>query len=217
MEILDRLRDCIVSFDAEGVKRAAYDAIEAGIPAYRAIAEGMARGIDIVSQKYEAGEYFLPELVMSGETMNEGLKILKPLLTAEKRAFAGRVVIGTVAGDIHNIGKNIVISMLQSSGFEVHDLGVDVPERIFVSKIRELKPDIVALSALLITTMPRMKTTIDALKKAGLRKKVKIMVGGRPLTEAYAKEIGADGYGKDAMSAVKLAKRLLKNKLQARL
>ncbi|MBS7642907.1 MAG: corrinoid protein [Candidatus Bathyarchaeia archaeon] len=206
-EILARLRDCIVNFDIDGIKDAAREAIEAGIPAYEAIMEGMAKGMDIVGRKYEEGEYFLAELIMAGETMKEGMKILEPYLKAGDIPKLGRVVIGTVEGDLHDIGKNIVVTLLSASGFDVIDLGVDVTADKFVEAVKQYKPDIVGMSALLTTTMVNMKKVIEALKEAGLRDSVKIIVGGAPLTEEFAKEIGADGYAPDAVLGVEICKK----------
>jgi len=211
-EILERLSSCIVEMDISGIKKTTQDIIEARIPAYTAIIEGMAKGMNIVGKKYEAGEYFLPELVMAGETMKAGMEVLKPFLAAQKAKYVGRVVIGTVAGDLHDIGKNIVAAMLESAGFEVYDLGVDVSEEEFVGKVKELKPDIMAMSALLLTTMPKMRATIEALENAGLRDRVEIIIGGRPITDDYVREVRADGYARDAVEAVKVAKRLIERR-----
>jgi len=196
-----------VNFDIDGIKDAAREAIEAGIPAYEAIMEGMAKGMDIVGRKYEEGEYFLAELIMAGETMKEGMKILEPYLKAGDIPKLGRVVIGTVEGDLHDIGKNIVVTLLSASGFDVIDLGVDVTADKFVEAVKQYKPDIVGMSALLTTTMVNMKKVIEALKEAGLRDSVKIIVGGAPLTEEFAKEIGADGYAPDAVLGVEICKK----------
>lgn len=208
-EILEKLRTVIINFDIEGCKKTAQEALELGVSSYEAIMEGMAKGIEVVGEKYSSKEYFLPELVMAGETMKAGMQVLMPHLSRAAVQKMRRVLIGTVEGDLHDIGKNIVTSMLASSGFNVIDLGVDVSAEVFVEKTRELKPDIVAMSALLTSTMPAMKKVIDALRAADLRNRVKIMVGGRPLTEEYAKQIGADAYGKDAIEAAKKAKQLL--------
>ena len=208
-EILEKLRTVIINFDIEGCKKTAQEALELGVSSYEAIMEGMAKGMEVVGEKYSSKEYFLPELVMAGETMKAGMQVLMPHLSRAAVQKMRRVLIGTVEGDLHDIGKNIVTSMLASSGFNVIDLGVDVSAEVFVEKTRELKPDIVAMSALLTSTMPAMKKVIDALRAADLRNRVKIMVGGRPLTEEYAKQIGADAYGKDAIEAAKKAKQLL--------
>ena len=168
-EILERLKDAIVNLDIDAVQKAARDAIKAGIPAYKAIIEGMAKGMEIVGQKYEDGEYFLAELIMAGETMKEGMAILEPYLKAGDIKTAGKVVIGTVRGDLHDIGKNIVVMLLRAANFEVIDLGVDVSPEQFVEAVKKHNPDIVAMSALLTTTMIEMENVIESLKKNGLR------------------------------------------------
>jgi len=205
-EILEKLRDCVVNLDIEGIQEACKEAIEAGIPAYKAISDGMAKGMNIVGQKYENNEYFLAELIMAGETMKEGMKILEPHLKSADVKKIGKVIIGTVRGDLHDIGKNIVITLLESAGFEVIDLGVDVPPEKFVEAVREHKPDILGMSALLTTTMLEMENTIKALKEAGLRDKVKIIIGGAPITPEYAEKIGADAAARDAVEGVNICK-----------
>jgi len=211
-EVLAKLRDAVVNLDIDGVKRAAKEAIDAGVTPYEAIMEGMAKGMEIVGQKYEAGEYFLAELIMAGETMKEGLSVLQPYMKTGDMKHIGKVVIGTVEGDLHDIGKNVVITLLTASGFEVIDLGVDVPAEKFVEAVKQYKPDIVAMSALLTTTMVNMAKVIKALEQAGLRDKVKIIVGGAPLTEEYAKQIGADAYGRDAVEGVNICKKWVSKK-----
>ena len=205
-EILNRLRDSIVNFDIEGVREACKDAVESGIPPYRAVIDGMAKGMEIVGQKYEANEYFLAELIMAGETMKEGMKILEPHLKAGDVKATGRVVIGTVKGDLHDIGKNIVVTLLKAAGFDVIDLGIDVPAEKFVEAVKNNSPDIVAMSALLTTTMTEMENIIKELEKAGLRDKVKVIIGGAPITPDYARKIGADAAAKDAVEGVKICK-----------
>ena len=202
-EILARLRDAIVNLDIEAVQKAAKDAIDAGIPAYKAIVEGMAKGMEIVGKKYEDGEYFLAELIMAGETMKEGMAVLEPYLKVGDIKSAGKVVIGTVRGDLHDIGKNVVVTLLKAANFEVIDLGVDVSAEQFVEAVKEHNPDIVAMSALLTTTMIEMENVIESLKKSGLRDKVKIIIGGAPITPEYAKKIGADAAAKDAVEGVR--------------
>lgn len=211
-EIMDRLRDAIVNLDIDGVKKACKEAIEAGISAYKAITDGMAKGMEIVGEKYEKGEYFLAELMMAGEVMKEGVKILEPYLKRGEAKKIGKVVIGTVRGDLHDIGKNIVINLLEAAGFEVIDLGVDVPPERFVEAVKQNNPDIVGMSALLTTTMMEMKKVIDALKEAGLRDKVKIIIGGAPITPEFAEEIGADAASGDAVEAVSICKSWVERK-----
>ncbi|MGE5777378.1 MAG: corrinoid protein, partial [Chloroflexota bacterium] len=162
-----------------------------------------------VGALFEAGEYFVPEMLISARAMQSGMAILKPYLQQTDVKSSGKVVIGTVKGDLHDIGKNLVVLMLEGAGFEVRDLGVDVPVEKFVQAVQEEKPDIVAMSALLTTTMPMMKQTVDALCSAGLREKVRVIIGGAPITEAFAHEIGADGFSQDASRAVSVAKALV--------
>jgi len=211
-EILCKLRDAIVNLDIEGVQKACREAIDAGIPAYKAVTDGMAKGMEIVGEKYENGEYFLAELIMAGETMKEGMKVLEPYLKGGEVKKIGKVVIGTVRGDLHDIGKNIVVTLLNTAGFEVYDLGVDVPPEKFVEAVKQNNPEIVGMSALLTTTMIEMENVIKALKDAGLRDKVKIIIGGAPITQEYAEKIGADAAARDAVEGVNICKSWIKSK-----
>lgn len=208
-EIFKRMSEGIVNFDIQGVKKAAEEAVRNGIPAYEAIMKGMSRGMEVVGKKFEDGEYFLSDLLMAGEAMKAGMKVFKPYLKLTPAESAGRVVIGTVEGDIHDIGKNIVSTLLVSAGFEVFDLGVDVKAVKFIEKVQEVEADILAMSALLTVTMKQMEKVIEELKKAGMREKVKVIVGGAPIDEDFAKKIGADTYGQDAVVGVEACKRLL--------
>lgn len=212
-EILGKLRDGIVSFDIGLVQTACKEAIDAGIPAYEAITNGLSKGMDIVGQKYENNEYFLAELIVAGETMKEGVKVLEPYLRSGRMKSTGKVVIGTVRGDLHDIGKNVVVMLLEAAGFEVTDLGVDVSPERFVEAVKNSEPDIVGMSALLTTTMVEMERVIEALKSAGLRDRVKIVVGGAPITQEYAEKIGADAAAKTAVEGVSLCKSWLVAKL----
>ena len=213
-EILNRLRECIVNLDIEGIKQTCQDALAVGIPPVKAITEGMAEGMNIVGEKYEAGEYFLSELIMVGEVMKEGTKILEPHLKKAEIKKLGKVVLATVKGDIHDIGKNIVATLLDAAGFEVIDLGVDVSVEKFLETVRTQNPDILAMSALVTTTMPEMENVIKKLAKAGQRKKVKVIVGGAPLTEGYAEIIGADGYSSDALAGVNICKKWISQRIK---
>jgi 5-methyltetrahydrofolate--homocysteine methyltransferase len=206
-EILDRLRDSIVNLDIEGVKQACQEALKEGIPPLKAVTEGMAKGMDIVGQKYEAKEFFLSELIMAGEVMKEGMVVLEPYLRGSEVKRFGRVLLGTVKGDLHDIGKNIVAMLLGAAGFEVIDLGVDVPAEKFVEAVRTHKPKILGLSALLTTTMTEMENVIRALEKAGLRKQVKVIIGGAPVTKEYAEKIGADAHAPDAVAGVNICRK----------
>lgn len=173
------------------------------------INQGLIAGMDIVAPKFKAGEMFVPEVMMAAKAMSVGMEVVKPLINDTDIPSKGTIVIGTVAGDLHDIGKNLVIMILESGGFKVIDLGVDVPIEKFVEAVKEHNPQIVGLSALLTTTMPAMQSTIDAFKEAGLRDNVKVIVGGAPLSPEFANQIGADGYASDAMVAKDLCERLI--------
>ncbi len=202
-QALAKLRDAIVNLDIEGVKKAAQDALAAGVPAYKAVIEGMAKGMEVVGQKYEDGEYFLAELIMAGETAKEGMTVLEPHLKAGDIKSVGKIIIGTVRGDLHDIGKNVVVTLLKAANFDIIDLGVDVAAEQFVEAVKQNNPDIVAMSALLTTTMIEMENVVKNLKKAGLRKNLKIIIGGAPITPEYAKKIGADAAARDAVEGVR--------------
>ena len=211
-EVLAKLRDAIVNLDIDGVKKAAEEALAAGIPAYKAVIDGMAKGMEIVGQKYEDGEYFLAELIMAGETMKEGMAVLEPHLKVGDIKTAGKVVIGTVRGDLHDIGKNVVATLLKAANFEVIDLGVDISAEQFIETVKKENPDILAMSALLTTTMIEMENVMKALEKEGLRDKVKVIIGGAPITPEYAKKIGADAAAKDAVEGVRICTEWTKDK-----
>ncbi len=208
-KLLSDLKDAFVNIDSAQVNELLEQTIEAGISPKVIIEKAIRQGADEVGKKYEACEYFLPELVMSGEMMKEAITFLKPKMQAEGITSSGKIIFGTVKGDLHDVGKNIVISMLSVAGFDVTDLGVDVPPEKFVSEVEAKTPNILCLSSLLTHTMPELDNVIDTLKKEGLREKVKVMVGGRPVTKEYADNIKADSYGKDAYDAVEEAKRLM--------
>jgi 5-methyltetrahydrofolate--homocysteine methyltransferase len=203
-EILGRLRNGIVELDIPRVQEACTDAITAGIPAFRAVIEGMARGMEIVGEKYEAGEYYLAELIMAGETMREGMVVLEPHLTAGEISRAGKAVIGTVKGDLHDIGKNVFLTLLRAANYEVIDLGVDVSPEAFLKAVIEHSPDILAMSALLTTTMVEMKKVVAMLKRERVREGLKILIGGAPITNDYAETIGADAAARDAVDGVRI-------------
>ena len=203
------LYDAILNGDAKKAHTATQAAIEAGMKPMVLLAESMVPAMDEVGRLFEEEEYFVPELLLAGRAMRSALELLRPLMVASGEKLSTRVVIGTVKGDLHDIGKNIVGSMLEGSGFEVIDLGTDVSPEKFVVAVEEQKPQFVCMSALLTVTMPAMKTTIDALTAAGLRTKVKVLIGGAPVTMQYAKEIGADGYSENANGAVGLVRNLL--------
>jgi 5-methyltetrahydrofolate--homocysteine methyltransferase len=185
------------------------EALDSGIDPKVILDEGMIAAMAEVGRLFEAGEYFVPEMLIAARAMKAGLAILKPHLVQANVKATGKVVIGTVQGDLHDIGKNLVGMMLEGAGFEILDLGTDVSPEKFVEAVKSAEVDILALSALLTTTMPNMKATIEALKQAGGRDQIKVIVGGAPLTDQYARQIGADGYAPDASRAVVLAKSLL--------
>jgi 5-methyltetrahydrofolate--homocysteine methyltransferase len=184
-------------------------ALDAGVNPGVILNDGMVAAMAEVGRLFEEGEYFVPEMLIAARAMQHGLAVLKPFLASANVKSQGKVVAGTVKGDLHDIGKNLVCMMLEGAAFEIVDLGSDVTPEKFVEAVRSTGADVICMSALLTTTMPNMKTTIEALKTAGLRDKVKVMVGGAPLTDQYAREIGADGYAADASRAVALARSLL--------
>ena len=204
-----RLREAVINYEMETIADLAKQALKDGVDPLVAIEKGLAEGIKTVGEKFGRGEIFLPELVMGAEAMKAALAVLEPAVPkGQHRSSAGKVLIGTVQDDIHEIGKNLVSTMLSSNGFEVVDLGVNVPASDFLKKADEQKANIVAMSALMTTTMPRMAEVITPLKQKS--KTVKVMIGGAPVTDTYAKEIGAEGYSGDASSAVEVAKRLVR-------
>jgi corrinoid protein of di/trimethylamine methyltransferase len=209
-EILESIRDCIVNLDFDKSKEYTLKAMDMGIDPQEVILKSIAQGMEIVGKKFEASEYFLSELIVAGEIGKEVTKVLEPKLKGAEIRKIGKVVIGTVQGDLHDIGKNIVSMMLEASEFKVIDLGADVSPMAFVDAVKKEKPNVVAMSALLTVTMVEMKNIIDSLKKAGLRKKVKVIIGGAAVTEEFAKSIGADSYGSNAVEGVRLCKQWVK-------
>jgi len=209
MSDLSLMSDALVAMNEQKVKELVREALDQGVLAREILDKGLVPGMDIVGEKMENGDMFIPEVLMSAKAMSAAVEILKPLLGDEGLTAAGKVVIGTVKGDLHDIGKNLVVLMLESAGFEVYNLGVDVAPEEFARAVQEKGADLLGLSALLTTTMPMMKKTIDAVVESGLRDSVKVIVGGAPVNQKFADEIGADGYASDAGSANKLAKALL--------
>jgi corrinoid protein of di/trimethylamine methyltransferase len=211
IDLLDQITTSLVEGDPDLTVELTRLAVEAGLEPMSIIEGGLVPGMNIVGDKFSRGEYFLPHLIISAGGMQQAMEILEPELRARQQEMkvTGKVVIGTVHGDIHEIGKSLVGTMLSASGFQVHDLGVDVPAEAFVAKIKETGANLVGLSALLTTTMAVQKEIIDALSAAGVRDQVKVLVGGAPVTRGWAEEIGADGYAEDAIEAVQLATRLI--------
>ena len=200
----------VMAGNPSGAQALVKRALEEGAKPLEIIDKGLMAGMNVVGERFKKGDMFVPEVLMAAKAMNMGLDLVKPLVTGSERSGAGTVVVGTVKGDLHDIGKNLVAMLLESKGFNVINLGVDVTPEAFVAAAREHSPSIIGMSALLTTTMLAMKDVIDALKEANLRSGVKVMVGGAPVTQDFAVEIGADGYAPDAVTATELAKDLLR-------
>ncbi|MCF8039132.1 MAG: corrinoid protein [Desulfohalobiaceae bacterium] len=209
MADMQKISDTLIAGKVEDLKKLVQQAIDEGTGASEILNQALMPGMDVVGERMENGDMFIPEVLMSAKAMSGTLEILKPLLTPEESKSAGKVIIGTVKGDLHDIGKNLVAMMLESAGYEVVNRGVDIAPESFVEAVKKHEAQVVALSALLTTTMPQMQKTIAALKESGLKDQVKVIVGGAPVTEKYAKEIGAEGYAPDAGSANKLVKSLM--------
>jgi len=209
MHNFESLSQAVYKGDVKTALEETQKAIDAGSSAQDILDNGLITAMNVVGDRFSKGLIFVPQMLRSAKVMQECTKLLQPFFREGDVTSKGRVLIGTVKGDLHDIGKNLVAMMLEGAGFATTDIGVDVPPEKFVEKTQELKPDIVAMSALLSTTMPAMPKTLEALEKAGLRENVKVMIGGAPVTERYAREIKADAYGSDAGAAVAKAKMLL--------
>jgi len=208
-EIYGRLAQTVVDGEPEDAEEAAREALDQGLDPLACINEGLTPGMDRVGELFATGDYYLPDLIMGGDAMKAALTILEPALTGgQERQILARVVLGTVEGDLHEIGKTLVGTMLTANGFQVTDIGVDKTAAEFIDAVREFGATLIGASALLTTTMLQQQKIIEALEEAGLRDQVKVMVGGAPVTEIWAEQIGADGYAEDAISAVAEAKRL---------
>ncbi|MDY2626658.1 MAG: corrinoid protein [Coriobacteriales bacterium] len=212
MAILDDISEAVQHGKRKDVKKLVQQAIDEGVDAAEILDKGLLAAMDVIGPKFRDGEIFVPEVLVAARALNTGSELLKPLLAAEGSEPLGTAVIGTVKDDMHDIGKNLVRMMVEGKGIEINDLGVDVETETFVNYVKENNPDLLLLSALLTTTMPHLKDVIDALKDAGLRDQVTIMVGGAPVTQEYADEIGADAYTPDAGSCAMKAAELLKAK-----
>ena len=207
---LKDIAQSVIEGDSERSAELTKVALDAGVPAGEILSNGLVEAMRKVGELFEQGEYFLPEMLIAGEAMKASVAQLRPLLLTSGGGYTGKYLIGTVQGDVHDIGKNIVIMLLEGNGWEVTDLGVDVSAETFCEAAKEGDYDILGMSSLLTLTMPNLEKTIEALKVAGLRGKSRVMVGGAPVTQRYADQIGADGYASDAAKAVKVAEALLK-------
>ena len=209
-DTLQRIKNGVITRQRNEIQGLVEAAIEEGIDPKSIIDQGLILAMDEVGQKFADSEIFVPEMLVSALTMKLGLNTVKPLLKSEEGQSKGTIIMGTVKGDIHDIGKNIVLMMLEGAGFEVVDLGVDLTVEKLVGQIEDIRPDLLGLSALLTTTMPEMESALQELGAKGYRDKLKVMIGGAPVSESFAEKIGADGYGADAAEAVQLARRLIK-------
>lgn len=209
MADFNAIKEALVACDLAKLKSLVEGALAENVPAADILNDGLISGMDIVGDRMKTGAMFIPEVLMTAKAMGACVEILKPYLAEGEGRGGANVIVGTVKGDLHDIGKNLVAMMLESGGMTVYDLGVDIGPEVFIDEIKDKDASIVCLSALLTTTMPMMKQTIDAIAEAGLRDQVKIMIGGAPVTQAFADEIAADGYAPDAGSAVQLAKALV--------
>lgn len=215
MAVIEQLTEALISGNATAVKRLTSDALDAGIPADTILEQGLIAGMNIVGTRFKNCEMFLPEVLTAARAMKAGVEQLEPLFAAAGVKPAGKILIGTVKGDIHDIGKNLVTIMLRGAGFEVIDLGIGVTAEKFLEAVAAHQPHIIGMSALLTTTMMQMKTNITALTQAGVRHQVKIIIGGAPVNKAFAEEIGADAYGRSATEAVDKARELMKTLKQS--
>ncbi len=205
MTITETIYKSVIEGDAQGVESGVSTALQEGMVPDAVLKQGLISAMDEVGRLYEAGDIFVPEMLVAARAMQAGLRILKPKLIAEGAKAGGRIVVGTVKGDLHDIGKNLVVMMLEGAGFEVKDLGVNVEPAAFVKAAQE-GAQVIGMSALLTTTMNNMQTTVDALKSAGMRGNVKVIIGGAPVTEDFARKIGADAFAPDASSAVRVVR-----------
>jgi 5-methyltetrahydrofolate--homocysteine methyltransferase len=209
-DIFEKISTELITGDIEGTVKRVKEGVDGGISAKEIIDKGLLMGMDTVGQRFKACEMFIPEVLRSAKCMHESMDVLKPLLSAGESAGIGTVLIGTVEGDLHDIGKNLVGMLLEGGGFNVIDLGINVKPQRFIEALKEHRPHILGMSALLTTTMTKMREVISSLEGAGIRDQVKVMVGGAPVTEDFARKIGADGFGSNAQLAVEKAKKLMK-------
>jgi 5-methyltetrahydrofolate--homocysteine methyltransferase len=208
-EILEQISTAVIEGDLDEIRDLTEDALDDGLSAEEILNQGLMSGMDYVGAEFKAGNMFVPEVLRSAKTMQTSMDILKPLLAESGVKMVGKVLLATVKGDLHDIGKNLVGMMCEGAGFEVKDMGKDVAPEAFVEAVKAFEPDVVGMSALLTTTMRSMESTIKVLEEAGLRDQVKIMIGGAPVTKAFADQIGADGYASNAAGAAELAKKFV--------
>lgn len=209
MDNIEALRENLISGKADEVRKKIEEALSLGLSVQTILNEGLVKAMDVVGKRFKANEIYVPEVLVAARAMHAGMDVLKPLLLKQRVKKIGKIVIGTVSGDLHDIGKNLVGIMMEGAGFEVIDLGIDISPEKFVDAVRKEKPTFLGMSALLTTTMLYMPKVIDALKEAGLREKVKVIIGGAPVSSDFAKEIGADGHADDARSAVEITRELI--------
>lgn len=208
-ELLQQLEDCVLEMEDDTAAAVAQEYVAAGYPAYEGIMDGLCRGMEKAGQLYEEGEYFIPEIIGCSDAMYAGMEVLRPHINLDQTDKKAAIVIGVVEGDTHDIGKNVVKTMLEATGYDVYDLGKDVSAQAFVEKAKEVHAKIIGLSTLMATTMDRMKVVIDLLEQAGIRNQVKVMIGGGPVSQKYADEIGADYYTSNAAEAAEKVKEIL--------
>jgi 5-methyltetrahydrofolate--homocysteine methyltransferase len=209
MELLQKISEELQKGNYEEIPKLVQEALNANIPPSKILSDGLVAGMDVVGEKFRRDEFFMPEVLISARAMQAGMNILRPKLIETGAKLAGKIVLGTVKGDLHDIGKNLVGMLMEGAGFQVIDLGIDVPSERFVEAVKMNRPNILGLSSLLTTTMPKMKEVIESLVEAGVRGRVKVMVGGAPVTEKFAKDVGADAYAPEAASAVEKARELI--------
>jgi len=211
-QILKKIEDGVVAGDMDTVLAAVKQAIDIGIEPFRIVSEGLSRGMNVVGDKYEACEYYLPEVIVSAQTMYAGVDIIKPYIKVDPSKIQAKIVIGTIEGDVHDIGKNLVKLMYIGAGWQVFDLGQDVPLKSFIDKAKEVDADIIAASALMTTSMTRMKDLAELIKSSGLSQRTGFIIGGAPVSAEYAKAIGADGFAPDAVKAVPVGEGIILSK-----
>lgn len=209
MELLQKISEELQKGNYQEMPKLVQEALNANVPPSKILSNGLVAGMDVVGEKFRRDEFFMPEVLISARAMQAGMDILRPKLIETGVKLAGKIVLGAVKGDLHDIGKNLVGMLMEGAGFQVIDLGIDVPSERFVEAVKMNRPNILGLSSLLTTTMPKMKEVIESLVEAGVRGRVKVMVGGAPVTEKFAKDVGADAYAPEAASAVEKARELI--------